>query len=119
VRYLITTRNYDGAVENVAITTEREAQISFILGAANCLIIGTSSYDNRLIVYEGQCPNCLNDYRGTSYPMTWQDGGQQLHCAKCDRTYDVNNGVVANGKGGRDLYQYIVAFDGTVLRAWN
>ena len=119
VRNLRTTRNYDGAVENVPITTERESQLSYILGAGNCLIIGTTSYDSRLVVYEGQCSNCLDNYGGNSYPMTWQNGGQQLHCAKCGRTYDVNNGVVVSGDAGRELYSYIVAFDGTVLHAWN
>ena len=119
VRHLKTTRNYDGSVEDIRITTEREKQLNYILGANNCIIIGTSSYDNCLIAYEGQCPNCLNDYGGTSYPLTWQNNGTQLHCRKCGRTYDVNNGVVASGDAGHELYRYMAAFDGSILRAWN
>ncbi len=120
IRHLKTTRNYDGATEDVALTTARESQISFSLGAGDCIIIGTNSYDNILVAYDGQCPNCLADYNGTSYPLTWQNNGQQLHCAKCDRSYDVNNGVVADGPSGRkELLRYMAAFDGSVLRAWN
>ena len=93
--------------------------MSIALGANNCIIIGTSSYENRLIAYDGQCPNCLSDYSGINYPLTWQKNGLQLHCAKCDRSYDVNNGVVAAGSSGRNLLNYNATFDGVLLRAWN
>ena len=119
IRHIKTTRNYDGAVEDVPITTDRENQQSCILGANNCIIIGTSSYDNVLIAYEGQCANCLEQYGGTRYPLSWQKNGTQLHCSKCDRTYDINNGTVVSGDGGRQLYRYQAAFDGQLIRAWN
>ena len=119
VRHLKTTRNYDGATENIRLSTDRENQYRCVLGAGNCIIIGTSSYDNMLIAYEGQCPNCLNQYGGTRYPLTWQKGGNQLSCAKCGRYYDVNNGTVASGDGGKQLYRYQAAFDGQFIRAWN
>jgi nitrite reductase/ring-hydroxylating ferredoxin subunit len=119
LRHLKTTRNYDGATEDVSITTEKEKQVAFALGANNCIIIGTSSYDNRLVAYDGQCPNCLMDYNTVKYPLTWQKNGLQLHCAKCDRSYDINNGVVAAGDGGRLLLTYYAAFDGMLIRAWN
>ena len=119
VRHLKTTRNHDGAVEDVLLRTEKERQMSIALGANNCIIIGTSSYENRLVAYDGQCPNCLSDYSGINYPLTWQKNGLQLHCAKCDRSYDVNNGVVASGKAGRNLLTYNAAFDGVLFRAWN
>lgn len=119
VRHYKTTRNYDGATEDIIIRTEKERQVSIVLGANNCIIIGTVSYDNRLVAYDGQCPNCLKDYSGSYYPLNWQKNGIQLHCAKCNRSYDVNNGVVASGEGGRQLLTYYASFDGTVLRAWN
>ena len=119
IRHIKTTRNYDGAVEDVPLTTDRENQQSCVLGANNCIIIGTSSYELRLVAYDGQCPNCLTDYNGNNYPLTWQKNGLQLHCAKCDRSYDVNNGVVASGKGGRGLLFYNAALDGALIRAWN
>ena len=119
LRRLKTTRNYDGHVEDILLSTERENQQSCILGANNCIIIGTSSYDNMLIAYEGQCSNCLNQFGGTRYPLTWQKSGNQLSCAKCGRYYDVNNGTVASGEGGKPLYRYNAALDGQLLRAWN
>ena len=112
-------RNYDGHAETIAVTTAKESQITYALGANNSLIIGTSSYDFVLKAYDGQCPNCLSDNTGVNYPLTWQNNGQQLHCAKCRRSYDVNNGVVADGPSGRQLLAYRAAFDGSVLRAWN
>ena len=120
VSHLKTTRNFDGATEDIALSTAKESQINFALGANNCIIIGTSSYDLQLVAYDGQCPNCLDEYSGTNYPLTWQNGGQQLHCAKCSRTYDVNNGTVADGPAGKKgLLRYMAAYDGSVLRAWN
>lgn len=119
IRHIKITRNYDGAVEDVPLTTDRENQQSCVLGANNCIIIGTSSYDNVLIAYEGQCANCLEQYGGTRYPLSWQNNGTLLHCNKCDRTYDVNNGTVVSEGGGRQLYRYQAAFDGQFIRAWN
>jgi nitrite reductase/ring-hydroxylating ferredoxin subunit len=119
VRHLKTTRNYDGAVEDITLRTEKERQVTFALGANNCIIIGTSSYENRLIAYDGQCPNCLSDYNGVSFPLTWQKNGLQLHCAKCDRFYDVNNGIIASGKSGKQLLTYKATIDGGLIRAWN
>ena len=119
VRHLKTTRNYDGATEDIVLRTEKESQVMLALGANNCIIIGTSSYENRLTAYDGQCPNCLRDYGGTRYPLTWQDNGLHLRCAKCSRIYDVSNGVITSGEGGRQLAAYNAAFDGVLLRAWN
>lgn len=119
VIHLKATRNYDGATEDIRLTTERENQYRYALGEGNCIIIGTNSFDNLLIAYEGQCSNCLSNYGGTRYPLIWGNNGQELHCAKCGRSYDVNNGTVASGEGGIQLYRYQAAFDGKFLRAWN
>lgn len=119
VRHILTTRNYDQAEEDIALTTKKENSTRCLLGASNAIIIGRSSYTGMFVCYEGQCANCLDQYGGTSYPLTWSPNGQQLQCARCKRSYDVNNGVVAQGEGGRQLYTYNAAFDGAVLRAWN
>ena len=119
LRQLKTTRNFDNATETVRLTTQQETQLRYELGANNCIIVGTSSYDNRLIAYDGQCANCLKDYGGTNFPLTWQNSGTQLYCAKCKRSYDVNNGVVASGTSGRELYRYMSSFYGVILRVWN
>ena len=118
-RQLKTTRNYDGATEDILLRTEKESQVTLSLGANNRIIIGTSSYDNRLVAYDGQCPNCLKEYGGTNYPLIWLRNGLILGCAKCGRNYDVNNGVISSGKEGIQLATYNAAFDGILLRAWN
>jgi hypothetical protein len=119
VRHIQTTRNYDQATEDIPLTTKRETETRCQLGANNAIIIGRSSYTSTFVCYEGQCSNCIDEFGGKNYPLTWTQNGQQLSCARCHRTYDVNNGVVASGEGGRQLYTYNVAFDGTILRAWN
>jgi len=119
LRHIKTTRNYDLATEDIPLTTRRESDTRCILGANNSIIIGRSSYTNILVCYEGQCPNCLSDFGGTNYPLKWSANGQQLTCARCKRAYDVNNGVVASGEGGHQLFVYNSAFDGAILRAWN
>lgn len=119
VRHLKTTRNYDNATEDIILRTEKERQVMLALGANNSIIIGTSSYENRLIAYDGQCPNCLKEYNDTHYPLTWQKNGLQLSCGKCGRSYDVNNGVITSGQEGIQLATYYAAFDGILLRAWN
>ena len=119
IRHLKTTRNYDSAKDDVALTTERESQFNYYLGANDCIIIGSSTYDFILVAWDGQCPNCLSDYGGYSYPLTWQDNGHQLRCAKCSRAYDVNNGVVADGAAGRQLLRYNAAFRDGLISAGN
>lgn len=119
IRHIKVTRNYDHSVEDIPLTTKKEADTRCQLGANNAIIIGRSSYTGMFVCYEGQCANCLDQYGGTNYPLTWSPNGQQLQCARCHRSYDVNNGVVAQGEGGRQLYTYNAAFDGAVLRAWN
>ena len=44
---------------------------------------------------------------------------QLLYCAKCKRTYDVNNGTVADGPPGRELLKYKAAYDGAILAVYN
>ena len=119
IRHIQTIRNYDKAAEDTPLTTQKEAQTACLLGANNAIIIGRSSYTGQLMAYEGQCPNCLNDNSGTNYPLTWSANGQQLDCARCKRSYDVNNGVVAAGEGGHQLYTYSASFEGGLIRAWN
>lgn len=119
VRHLKTTRNFDGAVEDIRLNTDRESRLTYALGANNCIIVGLSSYDNILVAYEGQCSNCLKDSGGRRYPLVWQNNGVYLHCDKCKRSYNVNNGVLAEGTPGIGLYRYKVGFDGSILRVWN
>ena len=119
IRHLKTIRNYDNESEDIPITTQKETQLKYALGANNCIIVGTSRYGNGLLAYEGQCANCLKELGGRNYPLTWQNSGLYLHCSKCNRTYNVNNGVLAEGNAGIALYRYKVSLDGGILRVWN
>ena len=119
IRHIQTTRNYDKASEDIPLATVPEEQTACLLGANNAIVIGRSNYTGLLMAYEGQCPNCLDNYGGTNYPLTWNDNGLRLECARCKRGYDVNNGVVAAGEGGRQLYVYNASFDGAILKVWN
>ena len=118
VRHLKTTRNYDNATEDIMLRSEQESKTACELGANNCIIVGVSSF-NGLVAYDGQCANCLKELGGTNYPLTWQNNGMQLHCAKCNRTYDANNGTIASGTSGRELLRYRAVFDGVILRVFN
>ena len=75
VRHLLTTRNYDKATEDISLTTKRESDTRCQLGANNTIIIGRSSYTGLFMCYEGQCANCLDNYGGTNYPLTWSANG--------------------------------------------
>ena len=119
MRHLKTTRNYDGATEDIMLSAEKEKSLRYELGANNCIIVGTSSFGDGLIAYEGQCANCLSELGGTRYPLTWQLNGTQLHCAKCGRSYDVNSGALAAGSPGRSLYAYRAVAVNGILRVYN
>ena len=46
VRHLKTTRNFDGATEDIRLNTERESRQTYALGANNCIIVGVEFYSN-------------------------------------------------------------------------
>ena len=119
IRHILTIRNFDQARDTTKLTTEKEKLATCLLGANHAIIVGRSTYTGLLMAYEGQCSNCLSNYGGTNYPLTWSSNGQQLNCARCKRSYDVNNGVVTAGEGGHQLYLYNAAFENGLIRAWN
>jgi len=108
--------------EPIYITTEIElnALKNAQMGASNLLILGQSIYDNILYAYDGNCPTCLGDYDLYSAPLTFTNSGQWVKCAKCGRSYDLNNGgVVAEGDGGSSLMKYHISYNGSVLNVSN
>jgi len=124
-RYL-TTPNYIYAVTNtkdekIYITTEIESNAlkNSDLGANNLLILGLSYYET-LYAYDGQCPNCLESKNLYKAPLAFDHNGQWVKCAKCGRSYDLNNGgVVADGEGGSSLMKYHISYTGSVLNVAN
>ena len=88
------------------------------VAAAAAIIVGvflSSPDDNKQPVQDNQTVTLAD----SSTDGTRQNNGNQLYCNKCKRSYDVNNGVVANGTPGIELYRYKAALDGGILRVWN
>lgn len=102
--------------EEVAVTTDKENYLIGTVGANSSIMVGCSTF-NGAKAYDSQCPNCLSDYTGSSYPLTWTANGQAVECAKCGRTYELNyDGRTDNGKA---LLQYKVSYDGSTLSVHN
>lgn len=102
--------------ERVDITTDKENYQIGNVGADNSIIVGCSTF-NGLRAYDGQCPNCLENFSGNSFPLEWTDNGQAVTCAVCGRRYELNYDGRADE--GRALLQYRVTYDGAVLSVHN
>ncbi len=64
--------------------------------------------------YDLACSNCYVKSSVTR-KLTLQEGGY-AHCAKCQRTYNLNNvGIVASGEAGIPLYRYRVYYGNNTL----
>ena len=115
-RHVYVTSN-DGKTprEDNVITTEIESRATYRLGASNSigLIIGLTNF-NGLTAYDRCCPNC-NGLQA----LDFSGNRQQVACAKCLRTYDLETGGVVSGEKGAPLMRYLCSFDGSMLRAWN
>lgn len=99
-----------GNTEDIPITVETEKRITSLtnLGANNGIIIGHTNF-NGPVAYDRQCPNCINQYGGTNYPLDWDnDNRQKVTCKKCHRTYNLEYGS-CEGEGDR-LMQYIINY---------
>lgn len=116
VWHILSTPN-DGKdkTEDIAITSAVEKQYASYanLGANNGIIIGRTIYDGGVLVaYDRQCPNCINQYGGTNYPLQWNtQDRQQVTCSKCHRTYALNTaGAITAGAEGDRLMQYPISY---------
>ena len=109
--HIFSTPNYNKAkTEDIPITVATEKQYTNVtaLGANNGIIIGHTNF-NGLVAYDRQCPNCINQYGGTNYPLDWNADNQQLvTCKKCHRTYNLEYGS-CEGEGDR-LMQYFISY---------
>ena len=103
--------------EEVILTTDRENQIEYMLGAYNGIIIGCTNF-NGLAAYDQQCPNCLEQTGFPKYPLTGvEKRPMQVECANCKRVYSLETG--SSETGGTPLYRYAVAIEGYQIRAYN
>lgn len=110
--------------EDISITVANEKQYAnaMNLGANNGIIIGHTNF-NGLVAYDRQCPNCIDQYGGTSYPLEWDSSNRQkVTCKKCHRTYELEYGSVSDGEKGSRLMQYVITYSanntGTGMVIW-
>lgn len=102
--------------EKLTLVTDRENYQMGQVGANNSIIVGCSNF-NGLKAYDAQCPNCLDEYTGINYPLTWTNNGQAVECAKCKRTYQLNSEGIT--EDGLRLIEYRIRFDGKMLTVRN
>lgn len=64
-----------------------------------------------LSAFDLVCPNCYETY--IQRPLSFS-GTTAMHCNRCGRTYDLNNGgIVSSGTAGRPLFRYRVTYAAT------
>ena len=77
--------------------------------------MGLSNFSGH-VAWARQCPNCLEQYGGTNYPLEWTGNRQSVICDKCKRIYSLENGTITSGgksKNDKALMKYIVDYHGT------
>jgi len=106
-----------GSTETINITSEIETRAyegGIYIGANNSIIVCQEAYDGKRVAYDGQCPNCINDYSGHNYPLQFTSTTMQVKCNKCKRIYDLNTGAIISGihdEGDERLMEYAVTYD--------
>ena len=110
--------------EDISITAANEKQYtnSTNLGANNGIIIGHTNFSG-MVAYDRQCPNCIDQYGGTNYPLEWDSTNRQkVTCKKCHRTYELEYGSISDGEKGSRLMQYLITYSanttGTGMVIW-
>lgn len=120
----ITTSNGQFVFSNLSTTstanrTALNGYSGFYMGLSGFIVglpsIPEMGMDYSIVTcYDRACSNCYAESNVTK-PLTIKVGGF-AYCAKCQRTYDLNNiGIVANGTTGKNLYRYRVTYTGDVL----
>ena len=109
--------------DDYALSTAKENYANYTyLGAGNDtkkptnngFILGTSNF-NGFVAWDRQCPNCINQYGGTNYPLSWTGNRQFVICAKCHRSYSLETGAITDGgqsKNDKALMRYRVSYAG-------
>ena len=110
--------------ETIILSTAKENYANYTyLGAGNDpkdarkngFIMGLSNFSGH-VAWDRQCPNCLEQYGGTNYPLEWTGNRQSVICDKCKRIYSLENGTITSGgksKNDKALMKYIVDYHGT------
>ena len=103
--------NYIGAGKNAKDVTK------------NGFILGTTNFSGH-VAWDRQCPNCINQYGGTNYPLEWTGNRQSVICDKCKRVYSLETGAITSGGQGKTdeaLMRYQVSYGGigSILKVGN
>lgn len=77
----------------------------------NGFILGQSNF-NGAVAWDRQCPNCITQYGGTNYPLSWTGNRQSVLCDKCKRIYSLETGAIESGGKGDALMRYRVSYGG-------
>ena len=105
LRHVYVTLN-DGRTptEDNVIRTDRENYSAYQLGASNDigLFIGCTNF-NGPTAYDRACPNCA-----ALQPLNFSGNRQQVTCAKCQRSYDLETG--ASTTDGEALMRYAINY---------
>ena len=110
-----TVRN-DSMTFNQYTLTEDEIALGYVLGSNNSITFGHNIIDNSIMVYDSQCPNCVNTYNHVSddYEIIMNQTNGTAYCPHCNRVYDLNNGGIIISGGSDDdrtLVRYHYSYD--------
>lgn len=123
LEYLFYIKRWKNKTETIILSTAKENYANYTyLGAGNDpkdakkngFIMGLSNFSGP-VAWDRQCPNCLEQYGGTNYPLEWTGNRQSVICDKCKRIYSLEYGTISSGgksKSDKPLMQYRVTYGG-------
>ena len=89
----------------------------FIVGLPNIPELGETV--SVVACYDLACRNCYDETGYMTRRLTLREGGY-ASCARCQRTYDLNNtGQVSQGETGKPLFRYRVYYGSNTLSVNN
>jgi len=98
--------------------SENEIAAGYILGSNNSITFGRSVFDDTIMAYDSQCPNCVNTYNQVSddYEIIMNSNGT-AYCPHCNRVYNLNSGLIVSGglDGDIPLIRYSSSFGGQIF----
>ncbi len=111
------------AKENYANYSHMGAGSNTTDATKNGFILGTTNF-NGYVAWDRQCPNCIQQYGGTNYPLEWAGNRQSVVCNKCKRVYNLENGTITSGGQGKNdkalmRYRVVYSGNGSVLTVGN
>ncbi len=111
------------AKENYANYSHMGAGSNTTDATKNGFILGTTNF-NGYTAWDRQCPNCIQQYGGTNYPLEWTGNRQSVVCNKCKRVYNLENGTITSGGQGKNdkalmRYRVVYSGNGSVLTVGN